>query len=181
MKKFIKINLKNSIIIILLLCSINFAKSQNIVYQFHPKDETFIDTSPIIDRSSDIWEVQKIVLNDSVFRFGPILCQSDTYNCCFITFKINYENNWYIIDGMNNEYLFYDFKQKKIKDIIFDSCGVGFLSLCYELNVKDFDLKGFELKTLGACTDNPTFWFHEKFGIIAAKNSRGIYYVRNDF
>lgn len=100
---------------VFLFISNNQTFAQIIKYQYLPRDENMKDLYGVnsID-SMFIWTASQVYLSDSVFKFGPIICVSDTSKYCSIFFKLDSENNWYIIDS-NKEYLFYDNRSKRLK------------------------------------------------------------------
>lgn len=179
-------NIQNLILQLLLILIIFLAttfnvKSQTFNYQYFPKDEDMIGNNTITSLDSMfIWSAVKEYLSDSVFRFGSIECQGDTTNCCFITFKIDSKNNWYIMD-QNKEHLFYDNKRQRIRDVISETCEYDYLSCGYAMQIKNDTLFGFIIKPMGYITgDTVVNWFNNKYGIVAVSMGH-VYYVRNDF
>lgn len=166
---------------VFLFNSNNQAIAQIIKYQYFPRSENMVNLNGTnrID-SSYIWTSTQIFISDSVFKFGPIVCQSDTSNCCSITFKLDFENNWYIIDS-NKEYLFYDNRSKRLKCIYFEQCEKLYEPCSYSQSINNQLVLSFEIRTPGYSSGDKTiYWFSEKFGIISVCSGITCF-VRNDF
>lgn len=174
-------------IIYLLVCVFVYSNqtfAQVIKYQFLPRNENMKERYGVnaID-SMFIWTASQINISDSIFKFGPIECQSDSNSCCSIIFKVDFENNWYIIDPYNNnkEYLFYDNRSKRVKPVYLEQCDLLYEPFSYSQIIDDQLIYAFEIKTPGYTSgDNVVLWFSKTLGIIA--ECSGITcYVRNDF
>ena len=123
------------------------------------------------------WTSTQEYITDSSFIFRHIFCQCDTCACCGIVFKTDSSGNWYIIES-GEEFLFFDNTTQSLKSVSSKQCNKSILAREEQI-IENVTLYGFVRETAGVITTRITYWFNNKYGIVAQQSN--VLYVRDDF
>ncbi len=150
-------------------------------YKFLPRNDNFVDTllySGLCDMFPLHISTQRNI-TDSTFIFTRIFCQSDTFHCCNIVFKIDLSGNWYIVES-DKEILFFDSREQAIKSVYLEQqCNKDIL-VRDKITIKNIILHEFGINIRGWISTTSLYWFSEKYGIVAYRGDFCLY-VRDDF
>ena len=152
---------------------------QVVEYRFSPRNDNFVDTLLYSDFYNKLsWVSTQKNITDSSFIFTKIFCITDTSDCCNVTFKIDSSGNWYIIEA-GKEVVFFDNTMQSIEPIYLEQCNKDILT-SKKQKINNVTLYEFEIKTREKISLVTTYWFNERYGIIAVRGQFCLY-VRDDF